>query len=142
MWTGIRGILGFDGDVARASGWQLVGVDENALVSVARIEREHAVDGVFLETFAEVARCQRAASGFREQASFGPLGLGVSGPGDVLDNDAPFTGRVLSAQGTRVSHVAWADETFTTNEVALVELLAVVERIIEFLFLFFADAIH
>ena len=86
--------------MARASGWQLVGVDEDALVSVARIEREHAVNGVFLETFAEVARGQRAASGFREQASLGPLGLGVSGPGDVLDNDAPFTGRVLCTQRT------------------------------------------
>ena len=100
------------------------------------------MDGVLLKALAEVARGQRTASGFREQASLGPLSLGVSWPSVVLDNDAPFTGRILGAQGTRVSHVAWADETFTTNPVALVELLAVVERIIEFLFLFFADAIH
>ena len=134
--------LCLDGDVARASRWQLVGVDEDALVSIARIEGEHAVNGVLLEAFAEVARGQSAASGFREQASLGALSLGVSRPGDVLDDDAPFTGRVLGAQRTRVGHVAGAYETLTTNPVALVELLAVVERIIEFLLLFLADAIY
>ena len=58
------------------------------------------MDGVLLKALAEVARGQRTASGFREQASLGPLSLGVSWPGDVLDNDAPFTGRVLCTQRT------------------------------------------
>ena len=140
---GVEWNLGLGGgDVAGASRWQLVGVDEDALVSIARVEGEHAVDGVLLEALAQVARGQGAASGFGEQASLGPLGLGVSRPGDVLDDDAPLTGRVLGAQGTRVGHLAGADETLTTDPVALVELLAVVERIIEFLLLFLADAVH
>ena len=92
--------LGLDGDVTRASRWHLVSVDEYALVCIARIEGEHTVDGVLLKALAEVARGQRTASGFREQASLGPLSLGVSWPGDVLDNDAPFTGRVLCTQRT------------------------------------------
>ena len=138
--TGVN--LSLDGDVARASRWQLVSVDEDSLVGVARIEGEHPVDGVLLEALAEMARGQGAASGFREKASLGALGLRVSWPGDVLDDDAPFAGRVLGAKWTRIGHVAGADETLATYPVALVELFAVVERIIEFLLLFFADAIH
>lgn len=99
------------------------------------------MNGVLLQAFAEVARSQGAASGFWEQASLCPLGLRVGGPGDVLDDDTPFTSSVLGTKGTRISDVTGTDETFTTDPVALVELLSFVERVIEFLLLFFADSI-
>ncbi len=95
---------------------------------------------VFLEALAVVAWGQGAASGFGEQAGLDALGLGVVG--DFLDDNAPFTIDVLSADWASVSDGAGADETFTTNPVALIELLAVVERVIEFLFLGLGDTIN
>ena len=126
--------------MARASWWQLVGVDEETLVGIARVEWEHAVVDVLLEALAVVARGQSAASGFGEQAGLDALGLSVVS--DFLDDDAPFAVDVLGADRAGVSDAAGADETFTADPVALVELLAVVERVIEFLFLLLGHAIN
>ena len=125
--------------MARTSRWQLVGVDEETAVRIARVERQHAMVDVLLEALAVVARSQSAASGFREQAGFDALRLRVVG--DVLDDDAPFAVDVLGAQRSGVFDVAGADESFTADPVTLVELFAVVERVVEFLFLRFGDAI-
>ena len=119
--------LSLDGDVARASRRQLEGIDEDTFVRVTGVEGEHAVVDVLLQALAVVARSKGTASGFGEEAGFDALGLGVSGPGVVLDNDAPFTISVLSAQGTGVLDVARADESLAANPVSLIELLAVVE---------------
>ena len=95
---------------------------------------------VLLEALAVVARGQSAASGFGEQAGLDALGLSVVS--DFLDDDAPFAVDVLGADRAGVSDAAGADETFTADPVALVELLAVVERVIEFLFLLLGHAIN
>lgn len=131
--------LSLDGDVARASRWKLVGVDEETLVRVAWVEGEHAVVDVLLQAFAAVARSQGTARGFREQARFNTLGLGVVG--HILNDHTPFTIDVLGADWASVFDIAGADETFTTNPVTLIELFAVVERVIEFLFLLLGDTI-
>ena len=131
--------LSLDGDMTGASRGQLVNVDEETSLSVAGIERQHAVVHVFLQALAPVARSQRAASGFWEKASLQSLGLGVVG--HFLDDDTPFTVDVLGADGTGVGDVAGADESLATDPVALIELFAVVERIVEFLFLLFGDSV-
>ena len=130
----------FSGDAARAGRWQLVNVDEQTFAGIARVEGEHAVVDVLLEALAVVARGQSAASGFGEQAGLDALGLSVVS--DFLDDDAPFAVDVLGADRAGVSDAAGADETFTADPVALVELLAVVERVIEFLFLLLGHAIN
>lgn len=131
--------LGLDGDVARAGRFQLVRVDEESLVGVAWIKGQHAVVDVLLKAFAVVARRQSAAGGFGEQAGFDALCLRVVG--HVLDDDTPFAIDVLGAKGTGVLDVGRADESFSADPVALVKLFAVVERIVEFLFLLLGDAI-
>lgn len=133
--------LSLDGDVARASRRQLEGIDEDTFVRVAGVEGEHAVVDVLLQALAVVARSQGTAGGFREEASFDTLGLGVSGPGVVLDNDAPFTISVLSAQRTSVLDVAGANESLTADPVALIKLFAVIERVVEFLLLSLGDTV-
>ena len=128
-------------DVAGAGRGQLVGVDEETLVRVARVEGEHAMVDVLLQALAVVARSQGAASGAGEQAALDPLGLGVGRPGLSLNDDAPFAFGVLGAEGADVADVGRADEAFTADPVALVELVAVVEGVVESLLLFLGDSI-
>ena len=133
--------VGLGRDVAGAGRGQFVDVDEQALVGVARVEGQHAVVDVLLQTFAVVARGQGTASSFGEQAGFDALGLSISGPSLSLDNDAPFAVYVLGTQRAGVVDIRRADESLTADPVALVELLSVVERVVEFLLLFLGDAI-
>lgn len=135
----IGGCLGLDGDVARAGGRQLERVDEETLVRVARVEGEHAVVHVLLQALAAVARGQSAAGGLGEQARLDAVGLRVVG--HVLDDHTPLTVDVLGAEGPGVLDVARADEALSANPVALVELLAVVERVVELFFLSLGDAL-
>lgn len=119
------------GDAARAGRRQLVDVDEQALVRVARIEREHPVIHVLLDALALVARGQRTARSPREQARLDALGLRVVR--HVLDNDAPLAVDVLGAHGASVQDLARADVAFTADPVALVERLAIVQRVVKVL---------
>lgn len=58
-----------------------------------------------------------------------------------MDDDAPLAVDVLGADWAGVGDLTGADETLTTDPVALIELLAVVERVVEFLLLDFGDAV-
>ena len=96
---------------------------------------------VFLKALAVVARGQSTAGSFGEETSLNALGLGVGGPGVVLDDHTPFTIGVLGTEWTGILDVAWADETFSANPITLIELFAVVERVVEFLLLHLGDTI-
>ncbi len=64
---GVQWNLGLDGgDVAGASRWQLVGVDEDALVSIARVEGEHAVDGVHVNHETGEMKFSRRSTNFQQ----------------------------------------------------------------------------
>lgn len=119
------------GNVTRASRWQLVNVDEDSFLRIARIEGKHPLINVLLQTLAVIARSQSAASGTREQARFDALSLSVSGPGDFLDDDAPFSIGVHGSEWASIQNVTWADVTFTTDPVSLLERLSVVLGVIE-----------
>ena len=125
--------------MARASRWQLVRVDEKSFVGIARVERQHTLVDVLLKAFAVEARRQGTTCCFWEETRLDALGLRVVG--HVLDDDAPFAVDVLGAHGSRVGHFGRADETLTTDPVALIELLSVVERVIEGFLLLLADAL-
>lgn len=116
----------FTGNVTRASRWQFVNVNKNSLLSIARIEGQHALVDVLLHAFAAKARSQSAARGAGEQASLDTLGLRVSRPGDILNDGTPFTVNVQSAQRTGVLDIARADVSFLANPVGLLKGLALV----------------
>ena len=126
-------LLSVNGDAARAGRRQLVDVDEQALVRVARVEREHPVVHVLLDALALVARCQSAARSSGEQAGLHALGLRVVR--NVLHDDAPLAVDVLGADRAGVQDLARADVAFAADPVALVERLAVVERVVKVLLL-------
>ena len=120
--------------MTRASRWQLVNVDEDSLLRIAGIEGEHPLVNVFLETFAAETWGQSATRDTREQTSFDALSLGVTGPGDFLYNDTPFSFNIHSASGTAVNDVTRADVAFTAHPVALLVEFAFVVRVIEMFF--------
>lgn len=117
--------------MARASRRQLVNVDENSLLRIAWIEGKHALVDIFLQAFALIARCQSAARRAGKQASLGPLGLGVSGPCDFLNDNAPLSIGIHRADRASVQDIAGADVSFTTDPVALLEGVAVVLGVVE-----------
>jgi hypothetical protein len=127
-------------DVARTSRWQLVDVDEETLVRIAWVKGEHAVVHVLLQAGAFVARSQGTARGSSKQAGLDALGLSIVS--DVLNDDSPFSIDVLSTQGTSIGNIRWADISLTSNPVAFVELLAVIEGIVKFLLLLLCDSIN
>ena len=120
--------------MARASRWQLVNVDEDSLLRIAGIKGKHPLVNVLLQAFAAVARGQSATRGTGEQASFKALSLGVSRPGDFLNNDAPFTFNVHCTSRTSVNDVTGADVTFFPRPVSLLVEFAFVGRIVEMFF--------
>lgn len=119
--------------VARTSRRQLVDVDEETFVGITRIEGEHSVIDILLHTGATVARGQSTTRGTREQAGLDTLGLRVVC--DVLNNHAPFAVNIHRTDRTGIQYFAWADVTFTTDPVTLIEGLAVIEGIIEMVLL-------
>ena len=129
-----------DGNVARTGRRQFVDVDEETFAMVAGVEGEHAVVDVLLDTFALIARSQSATRSASEEASFDALGLSVIS--DILDDDAPFTISVLSADWASVEDVTGADVTFSADPVSFVVSLAVVERIVKLILLSVGDAFN
>ena len=121
----------FTGNVARAGRWQLVDVDEDSLLGIARIKGKHPLVNIFLQTFAAETRGQGATSCTGEQTIFDAVGLGVSGPGVFLDDDPPFSIDIHCAEWTSINDIARADVSFTPNPVALLKGLAVVFGIVE-----------
>lgn len=119
--------------MARTGRWQLVDVDENPFLDIARIERKHTLVNVFLEAFAAMAWSQSAARGAREQTFLYALSLGVAWPGNILNNDAPFTFDIYGAERTSVKHVTRANVSFITDPVTLFKGVAVVVRIAKML---------
>ena len=91
------GCLGCLGDVAGAGTGQLVGVDEEAPVGVAGVDREHPVVDVLLGALGLVAGGQQATRAVREETRLEARGLGVVVVtiavtlGDVLQDDPPVT---------------------------------------------------
>ena len=88
---------GLGGDVAGAGAGQLVGVDEESPVGVARVDREHAVVDILLGALGLVAGGQQATRAVREETRLQARGLGVVVVtiavtlGDVLQDDSPVT---------------------------------------------------
>ena len=105
--------------MAAAGGRQPVDVDEEALVRVARVVREHAVVDVLLGALALIAGRQRAAGGLRVLARLQPGRLRVVV--DVVDDDAPLAGHVLGTTRLRVGHVTGADVAGRAGPVGDVE---------------------
>ncbi len=120
--------------MARAGRWQLVDVDEDSLLGIARIEGKHPLVNKFLQTFAAETRGQGATRCTRVQTSFDALSLGVSGPGVFLDDDPPFSIDIHCSEWASINDVARAYVSFTPNPVALVKGLAVVFGIVEMFF--------
>ncbi len=121
-------------NVARAGRWQLVDVDEDSLLGIARIKGKHPLVNIFLQTFAAETRGQGATSCTGEQTSFEALSLGVSRPGDVLDDDPPFSIDIHCASRTSVNDVARADVSLFTRPVSFFVELAVVVGVVEMVF--------
>ena len=89
---------------------------------------------ILLKAFAAIARGQSAASGTGEQTSFEALSLGVSGPSDFLNDNAPFSLNIHCASRTTVNDIAWADVPFFTRPVSLFEEFAVVIGVVKMFF--------
>ena len=127
-------------NVTRTSRRELVGIDEESLVSIARIEGEQATVDILLNALTVVARGQSAARSAGEKTSFDAFGLSVIGY--ILDNDAPLAFDVLGTDGTSVENLARADISITADPVALVESVAVVVRVVEMALLQRSDTVN
>ena len=121
----------FTGNVARTGRRQLVDVNEDSLLGIAGIEGKHPLVNVLLQTFAAVARGQGTTGCTREQASFDAMGLGVSGPGDFLDDDPPFSIDIHCPKWASINDIAWADVSLVTRPVAFLEEFAFVVGVVE-----------
>ena len=115
--------------MARTSGGKFIDVDEQSFMRIARIEGQHSLVNILLDTFAFVARRQSAARCTREQASLYTLGLRVVG--HVLDDDTPFTFNVNGPNWPSVCDFRRADVALTADPVALLERRAVVVGVVE-----------
>ena len=110
--------------MARTGRREFENVNKKTLVCVAGVEGEHAVVDVLLNAFALIARSQSAARSASEEASLDALGLGVIS--DILDDDAPFTIDVLSANWASVEDVTGANVTLSADPVALLKCATVI----------------
>lgn len=131
--------LVFDRDVARAGRWQFVDIDEKTFMGIARIEGKHTVVDVFLDASAVIARSQCTARGSWIQTSFNALRLSVIS--NILNDDAPFSFNIHGTNWTSVKDVARTNVSFTSDPVALVERIAIVQGIIEVVFILGGDSI-
>ena len=103
------------GDVAGAGAGQLVGVNEEAPVGVARVDGEHPVVDVLLGALGLVARSQQPAGTVGGQAGLQPGGLSVVvvavavALGDVLEDDPPVALNIHCSGDLGVVNVGGAE---------------------------------
>ena len=111
------------GNMARTGRWQLVGINEETAVGVARVQRQHAVVDVFLGTFGLVAGGQKSAGRIRGLAGFQSGGLGVIVVtigvifGNVLQNHSPVSFNINSSFDFGISYMRGAEVAFGSNPV-------------------------
>ena len=111
-------------NVARASRWELVGVDEEPSVWVTRVDRHHPVVDVLLGALALVAWSQETAGRVWSLASFQASSLSVVVMsitvffGDMLQNDSPVSFDVHGSPDLGIVDVRWAKVAFWTDPVA------------------------
>jgi len=110
-------------DVARASGWELVGIDEESSVWITGVDGDHPVVHVLLGTLALVARSQETTSRVWSLASLQSGGLGVVVVaiavllGNVLQDDPPVPLDVHGPPDLGIVDVRWAEVAFRSNPV-------------------------
>ena len=63
--------------MARASTWELVGINEESSVGITGVNREHSVVDILLGALALVAGSNKPAGRVREETGFKSGGLGV-----------------------------------------------------------------
>ena len=111
------------GNMARTGRWQLVGINEETSVGIARVQRQHAVVDVFLGTFGLVAGGQKSAGRIRGLAGFQSGGLGVVIVtigvvfGDVLQYHSPVSFNINSSFDFGISYMRGAKIAFRSNPV-------------------------
>lgn len=111
------------GDVAGACAGQLVGVNEEASVGVARVDGEHPVVDVLLGALRLVARSQQPAGTVGGQAGLEPGGLSVVvvavavALGDVLEDDPPVALNIHCSGDLGVVDVGGAKVALRSNPV-------------------------
>lgn len=121
VWVGVRCDL--LGDMARAGRWQLVGVDEESPVWVARVDGDHAVVDVLLGALALVAGGEEPAGRVWGLARLQAGGLGVVVVsvsvllGDVLQDDPPVALDIDGAPDLGVPNVRGAEVALGSNPV-------------------------
>ena len=141
------------GDVARAGRWQLVGVDEESPVGVARVDREHAVVDILLGALGLIARGKEAAGRVGCLTGLQPGGLGVvvvavAVPlGDVLEDDPPVSLHIDGPGDLGVVHVGGTEVALGSDPVAGVVLAGSlagtsVVPVVEMLLLRLGDHLH
>jgi len=114
------------GEVARASARELVSVDEEPSVWVARVNREHSVVDILLGALGLVARGEKTTSRVREQTGLKTGGLGVVvvtvsvSLRDVLEDDSPVSLNIDSASDLGVINIRGAKITLRSNPVSCV----------------------
>jgi len=110
-------------DMARAGRGELVGINEESSVQVARVQRHHPVVHVLLGALGLVAGGEESASGVWGSASLQSGGLGVVVLAvtvllrDVLKNDPPESLDVDGSPDLGVVHVGGAEVALGSNPV-------------------------
>jgi len=116
-------VSGCLGDVAGAGAGQLVGVNEEAPVGVARVDGEHPVVDVLLGALRLVARSQQPTGAVGGQAGLQPGRLGVVvvavavALGDVLEDDPPVALNIHCSGDLGVVDVGGAKVALGSNPV-------------------------
>jgi len=102
------------GDMARASRWQLVGIDEKSTIRITRVQRKHSVINILLSTLGLITRSQKSTSRVWSQASFQPSSLSVIVMtirvvfGNMLENDPPVSFNIDGSADLGVNHFGGA----------------------------------
>lgn len=113
--------------MARAGRGELVGINEESSVGVARVEGDHSVVDILLGALAVVTRSQKSAGRIGGQAGFQAGGLGVVVVsiailfGDVLKNDTPVALNVDGTLDLGIVNLRGAQVTLGSRPVGQVE---------------------
>jgi len=109
------------GEVARASARELVSVDEEPSVWVARVNGEHSVVDILLGALGLVARGKKTTSRVWEETGLKTSGLGVVvvtisvSLRDVLEDDSPVSFNIDSTGDLGVVNIGGAKVTLGSN---------------------------